>query len=142
RLTRCKNSLRIVGSLICGLIAVRAHALGHPQYVTNTPDATSFCLARNQSAIPLFVDATDWPGVIHAVGDLSEDLKRVTDTQPSVLKDRAQLHHGDAVLIGTIGKSPLIDELIRQHKLDVSGVEGKWESAVTTIVDRPMAGMR
>jgi len=137
------NLFRIAGILICCLIAERAHALGDIQYVTSTSDAGSFCLAQNRAAVPLFVDATDWPGVIRAAGDLSEDIKRVTDTQPSLLKNSAQLHNNtDAVLIGTIGKSPMIDELIRQHKLDVSEVEGKWESAITTIVDNPMPGVR
>ena len=46
------------------------------------------------------------------------------------------------VLIGTIGKSPLIDALIKRHKLDVSGIAGQWESAVTTIVEHPMQGVR
>ena len=53
-----------------------------------------------------------------------------------------QLHDTDAVLIGTIGKSAVIDDLIRRHKLDVSGIAGKWESAISTIVDRPMPGIR
>ena len=48
----------------------------------------------------------------------------------------------DAVLIGTIGRSPLIDGLIRRHKLDVTAIRGQWESAVTTIVERPMPGVR
>jgi hypothetical protein len=46
------------------------------------------------------------------------------------------------VLIGTIGKSPLIDSLIKRHKLDVSGIAGQWESAVTTVVEHPMPGVR
>jgi hypothetical protein len=76
------------------------------------------------------------------VGDLSDDVKRVTDQQPLVLSNRTQLHNTDAVLIGTIGKSEVIDDLIRQHKLDVSGIAGKWESAITAIVDRPFPGVR
>ncbi len=76
------------------------------------------------------------------LGDLSEDVKRVTDQQPAVLQDTAAVRGRDVILIGTIGKSVLIDDLIRRHKLDVTGVAGKWESAVTTIVDQPMPGIR
>jgi hypothetical protein len=76
------------------------------------------------------------------VGDLSEDLKRVTDIQPTVIQRTTGLHDRDVVLVGTIGKSALLDDLIRRHKLDVSGVAGKWESAVTTIVEHPMTGIR
>jgi Glycosyl hydrolase family 115/Gylcosyl hydrolase family 115 C-terminal domain len=137
-----KKLVRLASILACCLTAVGAHALGGPGYVTITPDAGSFCLVQNRTALPFFVSPADWPGVIRAVGDLSDDTKRVTDVQPSVVKASPLLHETDAVLIGTIGRSPMIDELIRQHKLDVSGVAGKWESAVTTVVDHPMAGVR
>ncbi len=40
-----------------------------------------------------------------------------------------------------MASSAIIDGLIRQHKLDVTGVVGKWEAEVTTIVDRPMPGV-
>ena len=32
------------------------------------------------------------------------------------------------VLIGTVGKSPLIEQLVRAGKIDVSGIRGKWKS--------------
>ncbi len=141
-MARCNNLARIAGILICCCTAIHAHALGGPRYVTTTPEAGSLPLIQNHTALPLLVNTADWPGVIRAAGDLSDDIKRVTDTQPALLKDSAGLHTTDAILIGTIGRSPLIDDLIRQHKLDVTGVAGKWESAVTTIVDHPMAGVR
>jgi hypothetical protein len=31
---------------------------------------------------------------------------------------------------------------VRKHKLDVSGIAGMWESAVTAVVERPMPGIR
>jgi Glycosyl hydrolase family 115/Gylcosyl hydrolase family 115 C-terminal domain len=126
----------------CCLSVAEAHALGGPRYVTITPAAGNFALVQNGTAAPLLVSASDWPGVIRAVGDLSEDVKRVTDQQPAVLQDAVAVRGRDVIMIGTIGKSVLIDDLIRRHKLDVTGVAGKWESAVTTIVDQPMPGIR
>jgi hypothetical protein len=125
----------------CCLFITQAHALGGTQYVTATQTAGAFPLVQNGAATPLVVDAEDWPGVTRAVGDLAEDMKRVTTRQPVVRHDASGLRGVDVVLIGTIGKSSIVDALIRQHKLDVTGVVGKWESAVTTIVDRPMAGV-
>jgi len=34
------------------------------------------------------------------------------------------------VLIGTLGKSPLVDQLVSSGKLDVHDVAGRWETFV------------
>ena len=48
----------------------------------------------------------------------------------------------DAILIGTIGKSAVIDRLIREHKIDVGAVKGKWESTLIQVVERPLPGVK
>ncbi|HEY1803529.1 MAG TPA: glycosyl hydrolase 115 family protein [Terracidiphilus sp.] len=118
-----------------------AYALGEPKYVSMSPSPESFVLAENGHPAPLVVSDSDWPGVARAVGDLGQDVGRVTGHDATVLKSDAP--KGDEiVLIGTIGKSPLIDSLIKRHKLDVSGIAGQWEAVVTVVVDHPMMGVR
>ena len=119
-----------------------AYAIGAPQYVASRPSPGAFALVDHTVTTPLVVSDSDWPGVVRAAGDLADDIKRVTGVQPPLWHNRTELRNGDVVIIGTIGKSPIIDDLIRQQKLDVSGIAGKWESAVTTIVDHPMPGIR
>jgi hypothetical protein len=46
-----------------------------------------------------------------------------------------------AIIVGTIGKSPLIDSLIRARKLDVKTIKGKWESFQTQLVRNPAPGV-
>ncbi len=118
------------------------HALGEPRYLSNKPVAGAFALADRQAAVPLLVSNDDWPGVLRAAGDLCTDIDHVTGEQPALLRAAADVHNGDAVLIGTIGRSTLIDDLVRRRKLDVSGLAGQWETAVTTIVEHPMPGVR
>ncbi|MGD0346989.1 MAG: glycosyl hydrolase 115 family protein [Terracidiphilus sp.] len=117
------------------------NAVGGPKYVSTSPSPAAFVLAANGKAAPLVVSDEDWPGVVRAAGDLSADIGRVTGHDSPLMKDKAPAGI-DVVLIGTIGRSPLIDALVRRHKLDVSGIAGKWESAVTTVVERPMPGVR
>jgi hypothetical protein len=45
------------------------------------------------------------------------------------------------VLIGTIGKSRIIDRLIRERKIDVSEIDGKWESTLIQVVAHPLPGV-
>ena len=117
------------------------NALGGPQYVSTSPSPAAFALAANGKPAPLMVSDEDWPGVVRAAGDLSRDLGRVTGHDAPLIKGRPAAGI-DVVLIGTIGRSPLIDALVRRHKLDVGGIAGQWESAVTTVVERPMPGVR
>jgi hypothetical protein len=126
-----------VALLAIVLRPVCAHALGEPKYVHTAPVAGGFSLVSNSQAASLLVSEQDWPGVIRAAGDLSQDINRVTGHAAPIINSAAQAK-GEIVIIGTIGKSPLIDELIRRHKLDVSGIAGQWESAVTTVVDHPL----
>ena len=38
------------------------------------------------------------------------------------------------IIVGTVGSSKVIDDLISSGKLDVSEIEGKWESFVSQLV--------
>ncbi|MGB7602415.1 MAG: glycosyl hydrolase 115 family protein, partial [Candidatus Sulfotelmatobacter sp.] len=56
------------------------------------------------------------------------------------LAETAAPPQGDVILIGTIGKSRAIDELIREHKIDTSAIQGKWEATLTQVVSLPGSG--
>ncbi|KAI8628935.1 glycoside hydrolase family 115 protein [Xylariaceae sp. FL1651] len=44
------------------------------------------------------------------------------------------------IIAGTLGQSKVVDDLVSAGKLDVSEIEGKWESFVTQVVERPIPG--
>ncbi|KAI5927198.1 hypothetical protein F4810DRAFT_433767 [Camillea tinctor] len=46
------------------------------------------------------------------------------------------------IIVGTIGHSKVIDDLVTARKLDVSRVQGKWESFTTQVVEEPLPGCR
>nr|WP_322987235.1 glycosyl hydrolase 115 family protein [Phaeacidiphilus oryzae] len=45
------------------------------------------------------------------------------------------------MLIGTLGRSPVIDRLAAEGKIDTSGVAGRWETSLQQVVDRPLPGV-
>lgn len=118
----------------------RSYAFGPPNYIQFAPVAGGFPLAHNHVTAKLYVDPGDWWGVIHAAHDLQSDLESVTGNAPALL-DTEGPPSGDAVLIGTIGKSRVIDQLIRERKIDVSSIRGKWEASLTQVVDHPLPGI-
>ncbi len=109
-------------------------------YIATTGGSGRFPLVSAGKAAPLVVSAADHAGVIRVVGDLRADLERVTGVKPAVSLDRVP--QGDVVLVGTIGKSPIIDDLVKRGKLDVTGIAGKWETSLEQVVANPLPGVR
>ena len=97
-------------------------------------------LVTDANAVPLHVADNDWPGVLRAARDLQADIERVTGRKPDI-KTTAPAKSSVAVLIGTVGKSALIDGLVAAGKLDVAAIRGKWEAFVIETVDRPLPGV-
>ncbi len=114
--------------------------LGQAPYVETAPEPGSFALAQGNTTATLYVDSADWPGVVRAAGDLQSDLGKVTSHAPTVVHDEKNLP-AQVVIIGTIGKSALIDELVRDKKIDVSSTAGKWESFFLQTVADPLPGV-
>lgn len=86
----------------------------------------------------LVVDPVDAAVVRHAAQDLSDDIQTVTGQRSAVAATPAGK---TAIFIGTLGQSPLIDQLVAAKRLDVSKLKGAWESFIIASVDRPAPGV-
>ena len=141
-MTRFRRIIVVIIVLTYAISPHRLQALGQPHYVANMAAPGAFGLVDHGHAVPLLISDSDWPGVVRAARDLSSDIGHVTGQQSALLHTDEGLNGIGAVIIGTVGRGTLIDDLIRQKKIDVSEITGKWESAVTTIVDHPIPGVR
>ena len=135
-----RNTWRIAVVLSCSLLAVptTALAVGGPRYVDTGPSPRAFPVVQGKAAASLAIDANDWPGVQRAARDLQADINRVTGVTPDL---RAGATAGPVVIIGTVGKSSLIERLVRDGKIDVSDIAGKWESFFLQTVVDPLPGV-
>ena len=115
-------------------------AVSKTQYVNFFNSKGSFCLAQKDRLATLYVDQQDYAGVVRAVKDLQTDIKRVTDRTPVVIHGQSDVGT-NSVIIGTIGKSSIIDGLIRDRKIDATQITGKWESFLIEVVPEPLPGV-
>ncbi|MFF7451641.1 MULTISPECIES: glycosyl hydrolase 115 family protein [unclassified Streptomyces] len=99
-----------------------------------------FPLVADGTGVDVFVDAGDDHAVIRAAGDLRADIERVSGVRPALVHAPPRKAAG-AILVGTLGASPVIDRLAEDGRLDVSGVQGRWEASVTQVVERPVPGV-
>lgn len=109
-------------------------------YITHHYTSGNFKLVDHKKAASVYFSEGDYPGVIRAVGDLKDDVNRVSSITPDITGDKSKLS-GHVMIVGTIGKNAVIDQLIAEDKLNVAEVTGKWESFVIQTVGHPMPGV-
>jgi hypothetical protein len=129
------NALAI-GVVLCGFSTVGRADDVRPM-LSETPGGGNVSLAGNGTVADEYVDAHDATVTHIAAKLLSDDIERVTGAKP-VVKDDAAALGKTAVIIGTIGKSEVIDQLIESGRLDISQVRGKWESSILVTIDHPL----
>jgi hypothetical protein len=134
----------LTACLLLGLCAFlfqpEAFALGQTPYVENVKSQGSFTIVQGNAAATVYVDSDDYAGVIRAANDLQADVARVTGQTPVVSHQESGLGP-NAIIVGAIGKSHLIDRLVREHKIDVTAIAGQWESFLIQVVPDPMPGV-
>lgn len=110
-------------------------------YISTTLGQNQFALSSSTSgSVPLVVSPEDYPGVITALKNLKSDIGKVTGHEPEINFSNKP-DQKEIVIVGTIGKSLIIDQLIKNKKIDVKGIAGKWESFVIQTVDLPIPGV-
>jgi hypothetical protein len=103
-------------------------------WVSGTYQNGDFKLAEGSQLAPVFVAPGDYECVRLATRLFAEDVERVTGRKPAVVT-QAGRPNGPAVVIGTLGQSPLIDGLVADARLDARQIKGQWESFLITTID-------
>lgn len=118
--------------LLWGLLLMTvAEAQPFPQ-IKDHVQAGYFPLVTAEGVAAICTDEKDYKVAAIAANMLADDIERVTGQRP------AQNGEGKSmILAGTLGKSRMIDGLVKRLKLDVSGIQGKWESFMITTADHP-----
>ena len=96
--------------------------------------AGDFPLVTNEGRAAIYTDAADYQVVQIAAGMLADDVERVTGCRPiqqTVMLQRA------CIVAGTLGHSPLADQLVSLLKVDVSSIRDKWESHIMMTTTHP-----
>lgn len=102
-------------------------------YILHNIENKAFKIAAAGRTASIYVDPSDWKGVIRAAKDLGDDVRKVTGAASPVFENIQS--EKKSIVVGTIGKSRIIDKLIAAKKIDVSGIKGKWESFIIQTVD-------
>ena len=96
-------------------------------------------LINRDNKVEIYMDANDCKGVSYAANALVKDIMKVSGSK-AILTSDAGLKDKDAagkptILVGTIGHSTAIDQLIRQKRINGNLLKGKREKFIITVVD-------
>jgi hypothetical protein len=109
----------------------------NPSYISTEKGKGKFTLSESGKTAPLCVSSQDYPGVIRVLEHLQTDIGHVTNTSPVLSIDTIPAA-GEVVLVGTLGKSPLIDKLVRDKKLEVADIIGSWDTFLIQVIENPL----
>jgi len=126
-------------TLLIILTGYNAVYAGDVPYVSTKPVPGAFTLAAGGKAAPIFTGANDFEGVMIALKSFQADVKAVTGTEPLLSTDKAA--GKQIMIVGTLGKNELIDQLVKSKKLNLAGLEGKNEMFISQVVANPMPGV-
>ena len=112
------------------LLALAVLLLGGTQVsaseVTFSPRTGAMAIIEDGRSVPVLIAADEHESVLRAAGDLRADLGRVAGSEPVLLHSASAAP--TVILVGTLGESALVDRLVREGKLDPSGLAGEWEA--------------
>lgn len=130
-----KKKLYLIICLLILVFPTIISASDKEQFVSTQKNASYFPLAVDGRPVSILTDDSDYKGVLRAVNDLKEDLRKVTGNSPQQGVTKFTL------IIGTVGKSPTIDKLIQTGKIEAKDLTGKNEKYIIKTVMNPIDGV-
>ena len=113
------------------------------------PTANQFDLFRDQTVYILAEGYADpdanegeWPGVVRAANDLKQDIIDTCSLDPVVVSSQNEISGTHVIIVGSLEKGTTVKALAESGKIDVTRVEGKWESYQLQVISDPFGDGR
>ena len=90
-------------------------------------------LINGNDKVEIYMDANDCRGVSYAANALVKDIRNVSGSQATITSNRKA-----TILVGTIGHSAAIDQLVKQKRINGNLLRGKREKFIITVVDNQL----
>ena len=124
--------LLFLPSLVYSQIQVTNQAQNKKQY---------FPIVEGDATTSILYDASDEILIQKSAEFLVSDIEKVTGKKPSLSTSKEQVSD-NLIIIGTIGKSSFIDQLIASKKLKADAIRGQWERFIIQTVKKPFPGVK
>lgn len=122
-------------------LSTKSYAINPEKYIVNQASAENFPLVSKGKTASILISKTDFSGVLKVAGHLENDIFQVSYLHPKRISAISEARDF-VVIIGTLGKSKIIDQLAKEGKINANELRGKWEKFTTQIVENPFKGIK
>lgn len=109
-------------------------------FISTENKAESIVLKEKSLSLSIFTNSGIDNGILRAVKNLQSDFQKVTGVQPAILNQTSGMN-SPLIIIGTVGTKSVIDDLIKQKKIDGKSLTGKNEKYIIQNVSNPFPGV-
>lgn len=109
-------------------------------FLTDNKKGGAFPLVTNGNPTDILVSSDDFDGVQRVAKHFQTDLKYVSGSESQLLN--SQNDADNLIIVGTLGESPIIDELVQSGKIKVDQLQGKWEKFLIIPVKKPFDNVK
>ncbi|MCI8363855.1 MAG: hypothetical protein HFG34_02745 [Eubacterium sp.] len=111
-----------------------------PSPIQDQPYKDKFLLSTENQAVSVYIDesGSDYEGMRLVAESFAGDMALVSEAgaAPNILTRQSDLK-GSAIIVGSIGNNDVIDSLIEKNRVEVSDIEGKWETYKIQVIENP-----
>ena len=122
------------------LLTLNGYGRGVQEYVKSSYDSGDVKLVWQDFVADIYVSEAEDTAVFRCAKYFADDVRRVAGKTPALKHSVAGLSK-HAVIVGTLQHSEVIQNLVKTGKIDVSRVEGKWETFLVQVVSNPLPGV-
>lgn len=132
------NKIKILFLVLLSGIGCRIDAA--EPFMTTERNAETLIIKEKSIKLSIFADSGIDSGILRAVKNLQSDFRKVTGEQPDLLNQVSGMH-SPLIIIGTVGTKSVIDDLIKQKKIDGKSLTGKREKYIIQNISNPFPGV-
>jgi len=108
-------------------------------FVIDKNEPNAFPIVSN-AATPIYTDKSDDWLIQKSASLFQNDIEKVSGKEPEIIHSISS-KTTNAIIIGSIKNSKLIQQLIQSKKINVDSIKNKWEAYQIKIVDKPFKGI-
>ena len=109
-------------------------------FITTVKTENVMVLKEKSQSLSFFVNKGLDAGILRAVNNLQSDFEKVTGDRPVVLNENPKTG-SPLIIIGMMGTNSIIDDLVKQKKIDGKELKGKNEKFIIQHVKNPFKGI-